>query len=78
MRQVAEAGAGPTKRQEILYILSTIYRRLGGASPACPTPRTGNSHFAFAFRFRFVRACVRAKLCERGRDASSEAGGFGI
>ena len=48
-----------------------IYRRLGGASPACPTPRTGKSQFAFAFRFSLsLRSCVRA--CERSCACAKE------
>ena len=48
-----------------------MYRRLGGASPACPTPRTGKSQFAFAFRFSLsLRSCVRA--CERSCACAKE------
>ena len=48
-----------------------VCRRLGGASPACPTPRTGKSQFAFAFRFSLsLRSCVRA--CERSCASAGE------
>ena len=42
-----------------MYIYIYSYRRLGGASPACPTPRNGEVELDF--RFRFVRACKRGK-----------------
>ena len=49
----------------------TWCRRLGGASPACPTPATGRSA-SFRLRFRFVRAvrAGEAKLRARVRRAS--------
>ena len=45
-----------------------VHRRLGGVrTPYRLPPEPGNR---FRFRFRFVRACVRAKL--RGRDKSPQ------
>ena len=48
------------------------YRRLGGASPACPTPPATRRSASFRFRFRFVRAvrAGEAKLRVRVRRAS--------
>ena len=49
-----------------------IYRRLGGASPACPTPPNREIDFDFDFD-SFVRA-GEAKLCGCVRRASSTLG----
>ena len=49
-----------------------IYRRLGGASPACPTHP--NREIDFDFDFDSFVGAGEAKLCGRVRDASSTLG----
>ena len=49
-----------------------MYRRLGGKKRQLSP--IGKS-VSVSFRVRVVRACVRAKLCERGREVLLNAGG---